>query len=262
MQDIISSLKNDKVKYLRKLYNSQKRKREGKYILEGLRLVEEAIKAGAMFKMIFMTPEFESSIQGQVFRKNLSDVDIYYIDSNLVEKLADTVSPQGIIAIVDEPTYNNNNFLKNTDYILVLDRIQDPGNMGALIRTAVAAGVDRVIALKGCVDIYNLKVLRATAGAIFRLPIMSKVESGDLKDIKEKDNFKLISTDISGDNYYHQLNYEFPLMLVIGNEANGVQSDILDISDYKVKIPLIGEIESLNAAVAGGIILYQIAICH
>ncbi len=259
MVEVIRSIKNNKIKYLRKLYSNRKRKKEGKYILEGLRLIKSAILMEAEVNRIFITPKFVSDNELN-FIAPLPDYKITYISKDLMEELADTVNPQGIIAIVNEPEYEYNQFIKDNKYTLILDRIQDPGNMGTLIRTAAAAGFSGLIALKGCVDIYNLKVIRATAGAIFSLPIINKMEFAELKRIKEKKQYciQLISADTEGDNYYHEIDYKDPLILVIGNEANGIRKEILALSDNIVKIPVNRDIESLNAAVAGSLIMYQI----
>lgn len=259
MVEVINSIKNNKIKYLRKLYSNRQRKKEGKYILEGLRLIKSAVKMTAEINRIFLTPEFAGDKEIN-FIDTLPAGKISYISKNLMEELADTVNPQGIIAIVDEPEYEYRKFFKDNKYTLVLDRIQDPGNMGTLIRTAAAAGFSGLIALKGCVDIYNLKVIRATAGAIFSLPIINKMEFMDLKEFKEdkEDDIRLISADPGGSSYYHKVDYKAPLLLVIGNEANGIRKEILTLSDFIVRIPVSRDIDSLNAAVAGSLIMYKI----
>ncbi len=259
MSEVISSIKNPKIKYLRKLYNNRKRKKEGKYILEGSRLIDTAVKMGAKINRVFITPEFADSESFNLFAHLPGDI-FTFIREKLIHEIAATVNPEGIIAIADEPQYKNEKVLKNKPYILILDRIQDPGNMGTLIRTAAAAGFKGVIALKGSVDIYNLKVIRATAGAIFSIPVINNIDFTELKNFLEEstEKIQLVSTDIMGDMYYNKINYKLPLWLIIGNEANGISREILDISDLIVKIPLNNGVESLNAAVAGSIIMYNI----
>ncbi len=261
MKNIISSSKNDKIKYLSKLYNSRKRKKESKYILEGENIVLEAMNSNAKFDSIYMTPEFNKSIAANKIKEKLSDnTNIYIIEENIFNELADTVNPQGIIAIVDEPVYDKNLFLKKKKRILVLDRVQDPGNMGTLIRTALAADFDGIISLKGSVDIFNLKVLRSTMGAIFNIPIIYNVSLEELKELLNDSSYKIISTDLNAKKYYYQLNYNFPLLLVIGNEARGVSYKLNEMADIAIKIPLPGNIESLNAAISGGILMYHIIL--
>lgn len=256
--EIINSENNNKIKYLRKLYSKRYRKKEGKFIIEGYRIIKEAWKSGANFDSIFMTPEFASSCEGQQIKKMVGDSNIILVEESLFADLADTVNPQGILAVVVEPEYRVKDFLDKSELVLVLDRIQDPGNMGTLIRTALAAGVDIIISLKGSVDIYNLKVLRSTMGAIFSIPVITGMDLTNFKKVIS--GFKVISADLSGNQYHYEQDYKEPVMLVIGNEANGIRKEILDISDSIVKIPIFGKIDSLNAAVAGGILIYEAAI--
>ncbi len=254
--EIINSSQNQYLKYLKKLYKTRKRKKENVFILEGKNIIEEACNLDMDFEYIFMTPEFHENNKLDIKDFSADQINIKYIEKKLLEKIADTVSPQGIIAIVKKPEYKFEEF-KNTRNLLILDQIQDPGNMGTLIRTAVAAGMDGIIALKGCVDIYNLKVIRATMGTIFALPILTRIDLQQFKNLYQKNNFNLITAESSRGEIYSEVEYKKPLMIVIGNEARGVRSEIIDLSDRLVKIPVFGDIDSLNAAIAGGIILYK-----
>jgi TrmH family RNA methyltransferase len=230
-------------------------------VLEGYRLIDEAIKVGADLDMLFMTPDFNQTSKGKRTVKSLSeDVTIKIIAKSLLKKVADTVNPQGIIAIGKKINYDPDNLQGEASNILILDRVQDPGNMGTLIRTAAAAGIDSIIALKGSVDIYNLKVLRATMGAIFRIPIIDKMKLADLNDflLNSDKEFQIVCAEPSSDKYYYETKYQKPLMLVIGNEAHGVRDELIGLSDFSIKIPLQNNVESLNAAMAGGIILYNV----
>ena len=256
MKEVITSSKNSDIKYLRKLYNARKRRQEGKYILEGSRIIEQALDSGCSLTLVFATPDFDdpellTRLQGDKLK-------IRYISRKLLESVADTVSPQGIIALAEKPDYYLSDVLSESqESILVLDRIQDPGNMGTLIRTAAAAGVEGIVALKGCVDIYNLKVLRATMGAVFSIPIITRLGKNEfLQEVNEGDYF-LVCTAIDGEQYYYEVEYGQPVVFVIGNEARGIDSDLLKVANSRVKIPLSGEIDSLNAAVSGGIVLYD-----
>ncbi|MGM0437144.1 MAG: TrmH family RNA methyltransferase [Bacillota bacterium] len=261
MKNIISSEKNDKIKYLKKLYNSSKRKKEGKFILEGFRLIKQAYKSGAKFDYLFITDSFANSKE---YKKLILNNDLqkisYLINEKLLKKISDTVNPQGIIAIVSEINYNISQIVNKTKKILVLDRIQDPGNLGTIIRTAAASGFGAVISLKGTVDIYNLKVLRATAGAVFNIPFLNKIDYNKFKRYlnKEFDDFQLICADVNTKLYYHKVEYAKKNILVIGNEGNGIRNELLDKADLKIKIPLNYNIESINAAMAAGILMYKI----
>ncbi|MFW5998174.1 MAG: TrmH family RNA methyltransferase [Bacillota bacterium] len=250
--DIINSDSNTYIKYLKKLYNTRQRKKEGMFILEGTRIIEEAAKSGIKFEYLYITPEYKT----ENLDIDLNNLEIKYVEKNLLEDIASTVTPQGIIAVVNKPDYNFSK-LNNKNCILVLDRVQDPGNMGTLIRTAVAAGIDGIIALKGCVDIYNLKVIRATMGAIFNIPLLTRIDIEKFLDIYQNNKFTLIATDINGNNIYEKDKYPEPVFLVIGNEAEGIRNEILDVADQILKIPILGQIDSLNAGITGGIIMYD-----
>ena len=261
MENKISSNKNDKIKYLKKLYNSSKRKKEGKFILEGFRLIKQAYESGARFDYLFVTNSFKNS---EKYRELISNSKLqnnsYLITKKLLNEVADTVNPQGIIAIVSEIDYNIERIINENKKILVLDRIQDPGNLGTIIRTAAASGFEAVISLKGTVDIYNLKVLRATAGAIFNIPFLNKMNYSKFKEYLNREfaDYQLICSDVNTKKYYHKAKYDQKALLVIGNEGNGIRDDLLKKADLKIKIPLNNNIESINAAMAAGILMYKI----
>lgn len=259
--NIISSSQNDKVKYLNKLYRSRNRRKEGVFILEGKRLIEAASAGGADFKKVFLTPAFFKSAANDNLLADLKlKADFIYITESLLKETASTVNPQGILAVVEESVFKGNDFYQKADKILLLDRIQDPGNMGTMIRTAVAAGFDGIIALKGSVDIYNQKVIRASMGGIFSIAIRQKLSQADfLAEIaKEAAEYELLAADIEAKEYHFEHNYGKQLILMIGNEANGLDSKLMKAATSKIKIPLAGEIESLNAAVAASVIAFEI----
>ncbi len=293
MKEVISSEQNERVKSLKKLYNKKKRRQKGKFVLEGFRIIDEALKADAVFDYMFMSPDFYKSTEGQSLikaylkddnnnkgnsdnknhhnynedsdnanRNDNKEENLIIIEEKLLSKIADTNSPQGVIAVVNEPEYDISDIFcqeNENGKLLLLDRIQDPGNMGTIIRTAVAAGIDGIIILKGSVDIYNLKVLRATMGAIFNIPLLKDVTMEEFLELYNgvSEKCQLIAADLSADLYYHQLEYDFPFIIAIGNEANGLNDKIVNSANYLVKIPIIGDIDSLNAAIATGILVYK-----
>ena len=259
--NVISSSQNDKVKYLNKLYRSRNRRKEGVFILEGKRLTEAALAGGADFKQVFLTPAFFKSAENDNLLAELKlKAEFIYIEESLLKDIASTVNPQGILAVVNESIFRGEDFYKQADKILLLDRIQDPGNMGTMIRTAVAAGFDSIIALKGSVDIYNQKVIRATMGGIFSISIRQKLSQEKfLAEIKNQAaDYELLAADIEAEEYHFEHNYNDKLILMIGNEANGLEQNLLEFATSKIKIPLAGEIESVNAAVAASVISFEI----
>ncbi|MFW5718954.1 MAG: TrmH family RNA methyltransferase [Halanaerobium sp.] len=259
--EIISSSQNDKVKYLNKLYRSRNRRREGVFILEGKRLIEAALAGGADFKQVFLTPAFFKSAANDNLLADLNlKADFIYLEEELLKETASTVNPQGILAVVKESVFRGDDFYQQADKILLLDRIQDPGNMGTMIRTAVAAGFEGIIVLKGSVDIYNQKVIRATMGGIFSIAIRQKLSQQEfLSEIEaEAADYELLAADVEAEEYHFEHQYQKKLILMIGNEANGLDQNLLAAATSKIKIPLAGEIESLNAAVAASVISFEI----
>ncbi|MGM0446174.1 MAG: TrmH family RNA methyltransferase [Bacillota bacterium] len=254
--DKITSIKNNKIKSLRKLYQKKYRKEKGQFILEGLRLSRGSYKAGADIDTIFLTRDYYNSIKNQPFIID-NQQKLVFVSKDLIEEVADTENPQEIITVVNKPNYDQKAVFSK-EYILVLDRVQDPGNMGTIIRTAVAAGFQSIIITKGSVDIFNLKVLRSTVGAIYSIPFIKDVELNQLKSMLKDKKQNIYAADLNTDMYYNRLKYKTPLSLIIGNEARGIRAELLDLADQKVKIPIRGDIESLNAAVAAGLMMYEI----
>jgi len=254
--DDIKSIKNSKVKELRKLYKKKYRKEKGQFILEGLRLIRGAYQAGADINNIFLSSQFYQSNKTESFLINNEDK-LIFVTEQLIERVADTKNPQSVIAVVNQIKFTQDEVVAK-DYILILDQIQDPGNMGTIIRTAVAAGFQSIVISKGSVDIFNLKVLRASMGAVFCLPMIKDVKIDELIKLLKAKEQTIYAADLETDSYYNDLKYKKPLSLIIGNEAHGIRKKILDRADQITKIQLRGNIESLNAGVAAGILMFKI----
>lgn len=253
----ISSLQNEKIKYLRSLYIKKYRQREERVVLEGIRLIEEALLAGAEVEDIFVTPDLTLQEDGR-FKELMEErnINLHRVEAGLMEKISDTKTPQGILAIARKPgRYVSELETAGDARFLILDRVQDPGNLGTIIRTAAGAGYSGVILCKGTVDPFNVKALRASMGGVFRIPLYFGRE-GEIIENLQRMNIKFYAADTRGASDYFQISYETPLALIIGNEAHGVSERFLKTADAVVKIPLPGGIESLNVAVATGILLY------
>ena len=169
--------------------------------------------------------------------------------------ITEVQTPQGVLAVVEKKS-NKYDIDYNDDIIVALDDVQDPGNLGTILRTVDSIGLNQIIVSKGTADCYNPKVVRSTMGAIFRIKI---IECDDIeKTLKEtqKNNFKLVVSSLQTKNSLYDINFD-KKVIIIGNEANGVEQRIQDIADEKIKIPMLGKTESLNASVATGIILYE-----
>ena len=288
---IISSKDNEIVKEIRKL--KEKKYRKDKFIVEGIKMLEEAINENASIDLIVIREGMDlSNLISNILYKNdadsgvkskniidaISKIKSITVTEKVFDTLTDVVSPQGVLAvinkrengIINQATENNNAFeigdkIKETenvkidtttDYILALDGIQDPGNLGTIIRTADSANLKQIIVSKNTVDAYSPKVIRSTMGAIYRVHII-EVENLEetLKDL-QKDGFKVVVTSLDTNNSIYDISYNKSIV-VIGNEANGVSKEVQELANERVKIPMLGKTESLNAAVATGIMIYE-----
>lgn len=247
-------------KDIRALKNSKNiRQKQRRFLVEGLKTVREAVESAFNIDFIVISDDFlEKNRSGiEDLLRPFNGIKIFKTSSRTFEKLSDTVTPQGIMAIVKQRQYRLGEFIKEKFLIVALDRIGDPGNMGTIIRTADAAGADVVIVGKGCVDVYNPKVIRTTMGSIFHIPV---IQANDLLDtlVKlKKSGGHIVTTYLDTTNYYYSVDLSLPTVVVVGQEDDGVSRDIVDISDYVVKIPMPGKAESLNVSIACGILLFE-----
>lgn len=248
---LIESNDNKHFKELKKLKEKKYRKQFSLYIIEGLRFVEEAVKAEAEIDEIIIDEAKLERFQDICLKVN--DDKITLLKSSLFNQLSSTENPQGIIAVI-KTGFNDNNY-KGSFYVL-LDKLQDPGNVGTIIRTAHAAAVDGIIVRDGTVDIYNDKTLRSTMGSIFYTNIIEDKNLEVIQKFKE-DGFKLLASSLDTDFNYYEVDLSDKIILVVGNEGNGVSDEVYELCDLKAKIPMPGNAESLNASVAASIMIYE-----
>lgn len=251
----IESKENNLFKFTKKLKERRFRQKENKFILEGLRLIEEAIKASMEIEYIILLEENTSIFEDSVLlSKSINKEKVYVLSKNLFTQIAATENPQGILAVVKNKEISID---LNGEFFLICDKVQDPGNLGTIIRTAHAAGVDGIILTKGTVDIYNDKTIRSTMGSIFYLPIF--YDDSDFTLIKKlkENNFNIVTTSLKESKNFFDENLKGKIVLAVGNEGNGISDELFDLADKKVKIPMPGNAESLNVAVAASIILFE-----
>lgn len=249
-----------------KIYKSLKLKKfrysHRKFIIEGINLCEAALKNNAEIEIILISDKHRSNSSFQSIQKLAVNnaIPFEFIPDKNVVALSDSVTPQGIIAVVLMKTHNFDELWQlENPVILMLDGIQDPGNLGAILRTASWFGVQAIILSNNCVEVYNSKVLRSTAGAFFQLRfIFNQVSVQEILTQLLQKKFKILVTSPGFSMNYTQVEYHTPLVLAIGNERHGVDEQIINIATYKVSIPKKGQGESLNAAVTAGIMLSEI----
>lgn len=243
---IITSKDNEIIKNIKKL--KEKKYRLDSYIVEGIKMVKEAISENQEIALIAIREDFKIDF-------DTKNTKIVTISNKIFNDISDVKTPQGILAVIKKN--QNNQIETNSDYILALDSLQDPGNMGTIIRTADSANINQIIINKTTVDPYSQKVIRSTMGAIYRTNIIEVEDlKATLKEMKLK-GFQIITTDLKATQSIYDINYNNKTVVVIGNEANGVSQEILQIADKKVIIPMLGKTESLNASIAASIMIYE-----
>jgi len=247
----IKSKENNQIKYIKNLFQKKFRDENKEYIVEGTKLVEEAMEYSNVSKIIISSTYSKK----EEIIKISKDMEIIEVSDNLFSYLSDTKSPQGIMAVVKQ---NLNQKIKKDDILFILDDIQDPGNLGTIIRTLDSAGYKSLVLSKNTVDVYNSKVVRSTMGAIFRINFI-KLDmelSRYIKSLKEED-YKIAVTSLKDSYKIYDFDFNNKIAIIMGNEANGVEKEIFELADYKINIPMIGKTESLNVAVATSIIAYE-----
>ncbi len=250
----ITSRDNKLLKQVRSLQSKKGRQTTGLYFVEGRRMVEEALEnAREMVEAILVSDVFAERNQTFLHKLDENGKNLYTAKERLFHEICDTETPQGIGAVLRMP--KDGFSLDNKNFLLALDGVSEPGNLGTIVRTAEAAGVDGILLFKGCADLYNPKVVRATMGALFRMPIQVGVEPAFLKECKEKDFF-ITATALRDSIPLAEREKRKKQVLIIGSEATGVSEEVLALSDQRVRIPMAGKVESLNAAVAAGIAMY------
>ena len=247
----ISSKDNKIFRLCEQLSHKKYRDKLGLYLIEGENLLEEAVKNGAAIKTVLMCRDYRGSLFG-------TEDKAFCLSDKLFEQLSQTETTQGIMAIVEKPELSPDLFLnRGGGNFIVLDRLQDPGNIGTILRTADAAGYELAIVMKGTADVFSPKAVRAATGSLFRMPVVFMDSVDELMEFTRAAGKKLVATCFDTDRYYYDENLKENIALIIGNEGSGISRELIECSDLKIKIPMHGNIESLNASVAAGILMYE-----
>ena len=228
------------------------RDRSGLYLIEGENLLDEAIRNHVRIETVLVREDCQKALPPEAADK------AFLLDARLFDKLAQTVTSQGILAVVAKAEVRKEDFigLPGSNFI-VLDRLQDPGNIGTILRTADAAGYRLAILMKGTADVYAPKVVRAATGSLFRMPVVSMASAKELAEFTGAAGKKLTATCLDARRWYYDEDLTHDIALVIGNEGSGVAPALIESSELRIKIPMQGNIESLNAAVAAGVLMYE-----
>jgi len=252
--------RNSLVSLIRDLHRRRGRERRGLALAEGVRLVEEALAAGVPIKGVVTSPLLEGSARGKALLVALHDaaVPVEQVDDAALATLADTEHPQGVVAVVTPPAWSLEKVsLAARDVVIVLDAVQDPGNVGTILRTAHGLGGAAVVALPGTAELTSPKTLRAGMGAFFRFPCIS-TDAESFFAWASANQVEIWATDTAGTPIASTRRTERPLALVLGNEGAGIGETVRSRAARQVAIPLRAGAESLNVAIAAAILLYEV----
>lgn len=252
--ELIQSKDNSIIKEAKKLKERRFRALNSQFLIEGFRFVEEALKSSFHVSQIFLNENNLNKWQSFNLDKVLQNqTKIYIVKEAVFKQLSETENPQGVIAVVDKIKVP---IAKKDGIYVLVDRIQDPGNLGTIIRSAHAAGASGIIITKGTVDVYNEKTLRSTMGSIFNIPVIEDENLSFTKSLKSG-GFKLIVSSLENSTDFYKINLTQNLIIAVGNEGSGISEEIYSLGDIKAKIPMPGKAESLNAAVAASVMLFE-----
>lgn len=257
---IITSFSNPKVKAIRKLESKKYRDASGEFFIEGLRTVGEAIQTGAPIQSLVIAPDLLVSEFGQSLLKHpaVNDVERVEVSKEIFEKIAHKDGPQGIGAVVQQSWYPLEQAeIIQTSLWVVLDRIADPGNLGTIMRTADAVGCQGLILLGPSTDPHDATAVKASMGAIFSLALV-KSDWTAFHTWLVENRIKLVGTSDRAKTDYQAVSYQRPLTLLMGSERQGLPDEMINACDTLVRIPMVGRADSLNLAVAAGIVLYEV----
>lgn len=277
--ELITSVNNQRVKEVANLKQKKFRAESGTFFAEGLRAVNEALQYADVTDLFFVKTE-EGKMGEVIKHAEEKGVRLYQVDDKVMAKLSDTKTPQGVLAVIRMPTTrlqqlqpafvakkrrvgNGNDTatalpdVDNNAPVVILDRIQDPGNLGTVIRTADAAGAMGIILLEGCVDAFSPKVVRASMGSLFHLPVVQEVSAEEALTWCYGHGYEPAATAMTGASNLYKTDLSRKMAFILGNEANGVSEELQAAAETRLFIPMAGLAESMNVAMAAGIILFE-----
>ncbi len=251
---VIESQSNLLIKEIKKLKNKKSRYEMKLYVAEGESLVREVLThCPDKIQYILFTDDYKNN----KILSMLSDKEkLILVNQKVFEGISDTKTPQGIMAVVkiDQREFD----IKDKDFIIYLDNVSDPGNLGTIIRTADASGADAVILSPECADLYNSKTVRATMGSIFHIDVIIENKYLSYIDLLLKNDFNVFAGALDTKNSYYDCDFKEKTVLCLGNEAHGISEKLMSKQVRKIKIPIPGKAESLNVAIAGAVLMYEV----
>jgi RNA methyltransferase, TrmH family len=255
---LITSASNNFIKMVSSLHHKKGRLEQKLYFAEGIHLVQEALKSGIMLRYFFWSAKLTGSMEGvQLLARLKGKFEGYEVSEALFAKMCETENPQGILVVLQLPDENREMDLSHINLGIVIDSLQDPGNVGTIIRTAWASSLDGVLLTSESADPYQGKVVRSSQGGIFYMGIHSGLEPEQIVQHAQKNHIQIIAGDPKADKVYYEWDLTAPTLILVGNEGSGLQDKWENFSIQKVSIPQPGSAESLNVAVSAGILIYE-----
>ena len=253
---MITSTSNPQVKRLLQLQKKSKaRNEEGVFVVEGLRMFVEVPKERV--EKVYVSETFYNKKKHEL---NWHEFPLEILSDSVFKHVSDTQTPQGVLCIVKQQNYEMDALLNiENPHFMVLDNLQDPGNLGTIVRTAEGAGVDAVFMSKDCVDIYNPKTIRSTMGSVYRMPTIYIEDTVKLLELFKEKGIQSYAAHLDGKNSYDKEDYRTGTAILIGNEGNGLRDEVSNKADIWVRIPMEGQVESLNAAIAAAVFMFEVA---
>lgn len=250
-------IRHDKVRRLRRLLRQRSARHEQRaFVAEGIEVVRSAFQSGAQVEGVYFAPEAQRRCPELVEQSLEAGLLVHWLDEGVVEKIADTVTPQPVLAVVHR-TNPPIATLKDATLVLIAVNVADPGNAGTLLRSAEAAGCSGVVWCAGSVDVTNPKTVRASAGAMFHLPVIEAESPVEVLEMMGQFGLQRLGATAHGGATYHEIDYTLPTALVVGNEAAGIPPEVISALDTQVTIPIAGRSESLNVGMAASIVLFE-----
>ena len=254
--DYIQSKDNKTIKHIISLQQRKYRQKFGEYTVEGIRAVTDIGKKDCL-RSILIRESKRSELEPLVQKGfTVSSVDV--VQDPIFDKIEHSVNGQGILGIAKKCVNDLHSLIVEDGLYVALDGVQDPGNLGTIIRTAVAAGAKGIFLLKGTVDPYNEKCVRSTMSALCNIPIFEDVTLSEFYDFIKDNTIKTYVTSLENAKPYHTISYPKRTMIILGNEGNGVSREIIEMCDQAITIPMYGDIESLNVSIAAALCMYKV----
>lgn len=256
---VITSSQNPVIKEIRAMKLKKHRDAAGRFFIEGVRFVREALQEQVSIERVLVSAQLAGVRGGTELMADMEaqGLELYSVDDKIFREISDTETPQGVLAVLKKQCYSLEQ-LADATFLVVLEDIQDPGNLGTLIRTADAAGASGVLLSRGCADLYNPKVLRSTMGSLFHIPIVTGLDLLQAVPLLQKAGVQFLAAHLDGQVPYFHVDMQGKTAILIGNEANGLSTEISGLADTLVRIPMPGRAESLNASVAGAVLIYEL----